>query len=137
MVRLLLKAESLALSVPTTSEEELLPLHLAIICNLPCMVQMLLSEYAADPEKTDAQGNSPLHFASRIGSVAIVRAILANKPRNVGALNLRGESALDLACSEMVEMQLREFIKGGQSSQDPAASKRRHLSLREDGRGGS
>ncbi|MCY4386624.1 MAG: ankyrin repeat domain-containing protein [Desulfurellaceae bacterium] len=55
------------------------PLHTAVLDNRPALVSLLLSA-GANPNVTDADGNTPLYFAERYGYDAIARLL-----RNAGA----------------------------------------------------
>lgn len=58
-------------------------------------VNLLLAE-GAYVDSVDAQGNTPLMVASKIGNPRIVRILLAHAP-NINAKNLTGETALMIA----------------------------------------
>lgn len=58
-------------------------------------VNLLLAE-GAYVDSVDANGNTPLMLASRIGNPRIVRILLAHDP-NINAKNLKGETALMIA----------------------------------------
>ncbi len=48
-------------------------LHYAAACNQVQTVEMLLEDFSADPQVTDADGNTPLDLARKVGANEAVR----------------------------------------------------------------
>lgn len=59
---------------------------------------MTLLTNGADPHQTDAEGNTPLHFAARSSDPGVA-ALLRDAGANLDALNAEGVSPLGSACS--------------------------------------
>src|SRR6202000_1794699 len=79
-------------------------LHLAIQCaEFPVIEQVLAASVQAEKKPAaalnarDKDGNTPLHLASRLGRVPVVRALLDQEGINDAISNLKGETPLDVA----------------------------------------
>ena len=70
-------------------------MHLAAEKNDPELLRLMLS-HASAPEITDAQGNTPLHYAAGWGRVENVRLLLAAGARQ-DRRNRQGQTALEVA----------------------------------------
>jgi ankyrin repeat protein len=83
-------------------------LHLAIQCAEPPVVEQILSAAAAnlaaniDINAQDRDGNTPLHLASMLGRVSLVRLLLAQQTADGSILNYQGRSALELTRSSEI-----------------------------------
>jgi ankyrin repeat protein len=64
VARILLGADSGVIEVPTFNNERYTALHLAVLCKLPIMVQILVREYHADVDALDGSGDTALHYAA-------------------------------------------------------------------------
>ena len=64
IVRILLETDKSIVSVPTFNESRFSPLHIAVLEQLPMLVQLLIREYHADVDADDGYGNTPLHYAA-------------------------------------------------------------------------
>ena len=68
----------MSLTVPTMTEEQLLPLHLAIYLKLPLMTKLIVEEFSeqVDLAGIDSKGNTAFHHAAESGSHAILTTLL-------------------------------------------------------------
>ena len=87
-------------------------LHLAIQCADPHTVDYVLSLATADPTRNelntqDRNGNTPLHLASSLGRVSVVRALLKHEDIDDSLLNFQGRSPIDLARNPDIFQQLQ------------------------------
>ena len=76
IIRILLDTDKSILSARTFNDDRYAALHLAVLEQLPIMVQILIREYCADVDCVDSRGNTPLHYAAQIGSESITNTIL-------------------------------------------------------------
>jgi ankyrin repeat protein len=89
-------------------------LHLAIQCaEFPVIERVLAASVQAEKKPAtalnarDKDGNTPLHLASRLGRVPVVRALLEQDGINDATSNLKGETPLDVAYSSDVFQELQ------------------------------
>ena len=88
-------------------------LHLAVQCAEPAIIELILSvantnsEVDIDVNGQDRAGNSPLHLASKLGRVTIVRTLLMQPDIDSYLLNYQGRSPLDLARNPDIFQQLQ------------------------------
>jgi ankyrin repeat protein len=89
-------------------------LHLAIQCaEFPVIERVLAASVQAEKKPAtglnarDKDGNTPLHLASRLGRVPVVRALLDQDGINDAISNLKGETPLDVAYSSDVFQELQ------------------------------
>jgi ankyrin repeat protein len=89
-------------------------LHLAIQCaEFPVIEGVLAASVQAEKKPAtalnarDKDGNTPLHLASRLGRVPVVRALLEQDGINDAISNIKGETPLDVAYSSDVFQELQ------------------------------
>jgi ankyrin repeat protein len=89
-------------------------LHLAIQCaEFPVIERVLAASVQAEKKPAtalnarDKDGNTPLHVASRLGRVPVVRALLEQDDINDAISNLKAETPLDVAYSADVFQELQ------------------------------
>mmetsp|Transcript_2155 Transcript_2155/g.3223 ORF Transcript_2155/g.3223 Transcript_2155/m.3223 type:complete len:111 (+) Transcript_2155:620-952(+) len=83
-----------------------MPLHLAVIQQLPIITKILVEEYHADPDAEDEDGNSSLHLAVQGEMVSIVNTLLEAKPESFFRQNKEGFTPLELASCEKIANKL-------------------------------
>lgn len=76
-------------------------LHIAAQSGNSPFISLLLS-YGADPDLTDLQGNSPLHYAAAWGHMEVARVLLDEGGAAWGIRNFEGFSAGDYAYSDEI-----------------------------------
>ncbi|MCJ1314543.1 hypothetical protein MMC25_008225 [Agyrium rufum] len=90
-------------------------LHLAIQCADPTIVDYILSLALKDQKgltfmnEQDKTGNTPLHLASMLGRVSIVRALLKQAQVDDSVQNFQGQTPIDLARNPEIFQQLQLF----------------------------
>jgi ankyrin repeat protein len=89
-------------------------LHLAIQCaEFPVIERVLATAVQSERKPAtvlnarDKDGNTPLHIASKLGRVPVVRALLEQDGINDAISNLKGETALDVAYSAEIFQELQ------------------------------
>lgn len=87
------QSEPLSTFVPNNHHQY--PIHTAILnLKLNCIEELLSLDKTAT--LTDAEGNTPLHYAAKYGNEAIVKACL-DKTKNVNIPNFEGKTPLMIA----------------------------------------
>jgi hypothetical protein len=82
-------------------------LHLAIQCAEPPVIEYVLAQPGTDINAQDSDGNTPLHVASALGRVAVVKLLLEQKEIVDSIVNYQGKTALDLARTPEIFQQLQ------------------------------
>ena len=88
-------------------------LHLAVQCASQPVVEQILhmasseSDVEIDINAQDQQGNTPLHLASKLGRVNVVRSLLQLPDIDFAAYNYQGRTPTDLARSPEIFQQLQ------------------------------
>ncbi|KAJ5778600.1 hypothetical protein N7520_001846 [Penicillium odoratum] len=83
-------------------------LHLALQCAEPQVVEFVLSSSSGlDINARDREGNTPLHLASQLGRVSLVRELLNNPEVNDAIVNYRGQTPLEAARTPEIFQQLQ------------------------------
>lgn len=84
-------------------------LHLAVQCSELSVVEYVLSMAGPDVDinARDRDGNTPLHIASMLGRVPVVRLLLEHNAINDSIANYQGRTPLDLARNPEVFQQLQ------------------------------
>ncbi len=80
---------------PTSNEQNLSPLALAVSSGRLALVSMLLDN-DADPNVRDQRGYTPLHLAAQSGDSEIIRVLLFNGA-NLAAVSEDGKTPIDMA----------------------------------------
>jgi len=88
------------------------PLHMAVLKQLPDVVDYLLNEERADPNIRNDNGDIPLHFAANGESDKITRMLL-DKNSNPNSLNRDGNTPLHIAAKNGKDKQVRQLLDGG------------------------
>lgn len=81
---------------------------------------MTLLANGADPRRTDAEGNAPLHYAARCAEAGVA-ALLLDASADVNAVNAEGMSALGVACNAANWTLAAFLIERGAKAQVPQA----------------